>query len=102
MNDMTDVITYTCKSCQKSFGPIGMHGYMPGEGNGELPVVCKKCKNIFVGRIENKRITNSNCSNCKALLVLFDGKCPSCGSSNMVFTDMRMKGFEQKAPAVKF
>ncbi len=102
MNTMTDVITYKCKSCQKSFGPMGFHGYMPKEGDGELPVVCEKCQNIYVGCVKGKKLETPNCFYCGSELTFFDGKCPSCNSSVMIFEDMRIKGFEQKAPPVKF
>ena len=99
---MTDVIIYRCNSCSKEFGPIGMHGYVPKEGNGELPVSCKQCGNIFVGKVVEKKLVDPNCPNCESPVKLFDGKCPSCGSREMIFKDVRMQGMERPAKAVKF
>ena len=98
---MTDVIIYKCKSCKKEFGPIGMHGYSPTDGSGELPASCKTCKTINVVKIEDKQIVNPDCPACNSPVTLFDGKCPSCNSRHMVFMDARLQGIEHKAPAVK-
>ena len=99
--DMTEVVTYKCKACGASFGPMGMHGYAAREGTGELPVVCRVCKDMFVGRFIDGNMSNPNCPKCKGQLTLFDGKCPACGEQSMIFEDMRMQGFEQSAVPAK-
>jgi len=98
---MTEVVTYKCKACGASFGPLGMHGYAAREGTGELPVVCRACKAMFVGRFIDGEMSNPNCPKCKGQLTLFEGKCPACGEQSMVFEDMRMQGFEQRAVPAK-
>jgi DNA-directed RNA polymerase subunit RPC12/RpoP len=98
---MTDVVVYRCKACKKEFGPLGLHGYMPAEGNGELLVVCPKCKQIFVGTIHERKIENSNCAKCKTPLKLFNGKCPYCQSKDVIFYDIHFPQLENKASAAK-
>ncbi|MFH1784969.1 MAG: hypothetical protein ABH842_00935 [Candidatus Micrarchaeota archaeon] len=91
---MTEVVEYFCKSCGKKYGPLGMHGFMPDHGTGELPVVCKTCKIIFVGKYEKNVLVNK-CSICNSIPSDFDKKCPNCGSSEMYFKDTRF-GIEGK------
>lgn len=91
---MTEVVEYFCKSCGKKHGPLGMHGVNPETGDGELPVVCKKCKIIFVGYFK-KKFAENNCPKCNSKPLLFDGSCPNCGSKEMYFRDIRF-GVERK------
>ena len=91
---MTEVIQYNCKSCGKSYGPLGMHGFLPDTGEGELPIVCKKCKEILVGRFENGKL-KTDCPTCKSKPINFDSKCPNCGSNELYYKDLRL-GVEQK------
>lgn len=91
---MTEVVEYFCKSCGKKHGPLGMHGFDPTKGDGELPVVCKNCKEIFVGHFQGNKIQDK-CSKCSSVFVDFDGTCPNCGSSDMYFRDIRF-GIERK------
>ncbi|MFH1521044.1 MAG: hypothetical protein ABID61_05350 [Candidatus Micrarchaeota archaeon] len=91
---MTEVVEYFCKSCGKKHGPLGMHGFNPDKGDGELPVVCKTCKKIFVGSFQGHKIKNK-CSICGSMPISFDGTCPDCGSSKMYSKDIRF-GVETK------
>ena len=94
---LTEVVRYKCKGCGKEFGTLGMHGYSPKEGSGELPVVCRKCKDILVAQFKDKKMVRPNCPKCKGPLELFDARCPACGEKKLVFEDVRMSGFEQEA-----
>jgi len=97
---MTEVVNFKCKACGKQFGTIGMHGYNLKEGNGELPVVCKKCQNIQVAQYKDHKPVRPACYKCKLVLVPLDGKCPKCGSDQLVFSNVRLPGMEMKASAV--
>jgi len=85
---MTEVVNYFCKACKKEFGTLGMHGFDPKGGNGEMPVVCKKCGDIFVGRYNDGKLENPGCHKCKGPLQLLDGKCPACGKAELYFRDV--------------
>ena len=98
---MTEVIRYICKSCQKAYGPLGMHGYSPKDGCGERPVICGSCGEIFVGKFQGGKLAKPECPRCAASLALFDGHCPSCGQAAMVFEDIQMPGFERPVPVTK-
>lgn len=87
---MTEVVKYRCKDCEKEYGPLGMHGFNPKEGNGELPMVCKECKIMLVGKFEENKLVNSKCSKCSKDFENFKNECPNCGSKNMQWTDIRM------------
>ncbi|VVC03809.1 Uncharacterised protein [Candidatus Bilamarchaeum dharawalense] len=91
---MTEVVEYYCKSCGKKHGPLGMHGFDMSSGDGELPVVCKKCKEIFIGRFKKNKLQNK-CSTCGSMPKMFDATCPDCSSSEMYFRDLNA-GIERK------
>lgn len=97
---MTQVVTYHCKMCNARFGPLGFHGYNPKSKTGEIPGICKTCKVIMVLSVENGNILNSKCSKCEKTRIFFDGTCPICKSDQVVFFDVKMPGFEQKANKV--
>ncbi len=93
---MTEVIRYHCKACGKQFGTMGMHGYSPETGRGELPVVCPACKDITVGRFRDTMLLQCDCRTCGTRLVLLDGTCPACGADELYFSDAR-PGVDVKA-----
>lgn len=66
---------------------MGMHGYDPKGGNGERPVICKKCGDIFVGTYKGGKLLDK-CPKCSGPLLLLDGKCPACGSGELYFRDV--------------
>jgi hypothetical protein len=98
---MTQVVTYICKECNARFGPMGFHGYNPKSKTGEIPGICKMCKEIIVLKLEKGVITNEICPKCKNSRILFEGHCPICKSNQMVFSELNMPGYEQKAKKVQ-
>lgn len=97
---MTQVVSYICNACNARFGPMGFHGYIPKSKTGELPGVCGTCKEIVVLRVKDGHIINEKCPQCENPRILFDGTCPICNSDKIVFFDVQMPGFEQKAEKV--
>jgi hypothetical protein len=98
---MTEVVTYFCKKCKKEYGPMGMHGFEPAKGNGELPVVCRKCKTMTVKQFTGKKMETPNCPVCKSKYEILDGTCPSCGSEEFYFKDVNAGELERKAVNLK-
>ena len=92
---MTEVIRYRCKKCGTRYGPMGMHGFSPTDGAGELPVTCPTCKTIEVGRFEDGALVSPLCRQCSTPLERFEGLCPACRTKSMVFEDLAIPGFER-------
>jgi DNA-directed RNA polymerase subunit RPC12/RpoP len=91
---MTEAITYRCEACGRAFGPLGMHGYDPTGGNGEIPVVCQHCRDVFVGRVAKHSLVPPGCYRCGEPWAAFDGRCPACGSEELFFTDLNFPEIE--------
>ncbi len=86
---MTQVEKLICKECKAEFGPLGMHGFNIARKSGDLPCVCKSCKKMYVGRMENGELTGS-CPDCKAKLSFFDKKCPKCESTETYWVSINL------------
>ena len=82
---MTEVIEYQCKSCNRKFGPLGMHGAAV-----ELLVACTKCKDIFVASVKDGKLVKTSCVRCGSKYKIFDCKCPACGSEKMYYRDLAL------------
>ncbi len=76
---MTQLIKVLCKTCKKTYGPLGLHG-----SSFESLMKCTKCKDLFVLSNEDK-----TCPNCKSFVMLFDA-CPNCSSKNTFYRDMNL------------
>ena len=99
---MTQVVIYRCKACGRVYGPLGMHGFSPERGEGEICVLCRNCMEILVGKLRTKRLESPRCPNCRSILDIFDGRCPSCGSEEIYFRDINIPiEFEYKAVNMK-
>lgn len=64
---MTEALVYRCKSCGKSYGPLGFHGFESDSGYGDLPVACRRSKGIYIGQVLAHKLENENCHRCLAI-----------------------------------
>lgn len=94
---MTETAKYFCKNCDFT-KTLAMHGMDAKAGNGEIPVMCKRCGLFEVGTIKGWKVENPGCKKCGKPKEISDGSCPYCFSKEFY---VETRAGAVKAPDLK-